>query len=41
MKPGTKLLGLNDKFRATLRNGLSEAKFLIIDKHSTVSSNYG
>ena len=39
MKPGTKLLGLNDKFRATLRNGLSEAKFLIIDKHSTVSSN--
>ena len=39
MKPGTKLLGLNDKFRATLRNGSSEAKFLIIDKHSTVSSN--
>ena len=39
MKPGTKLLGLNDKFRATLRNGLSEAKFLVIDKHSTVSSN--
>ena len=39
MKPGTKLLGLNDKFTATLRNGLSEAKFLIIDKHSTVSSN--
>ena len=35
IKPGIKLLGLNDKFKAAL----SEVKFLIIDELSMVSSN--
>ena len=30
-RPGTKLLGLNSKPKATVRNRLSEAKLLIID----------
>ena len=38
-KPGTKLLGLNDKSKAALRNGLSDVKLLIIDKLSMVSSD--
>ena len=37
IKPGTKLLGLNDKSKAALRNGLSKVKFLIIDVLSMVS----
>ena len=41
IKPGTKLLDLNDKFKAALRNRLSEVKLLIIDKPSMVSSDYG
>ena len=32
IKPGTKLLDLNDKSKAVLRNRLSEVKLLIIDK---------
>ena len=39
IKPGIKLLGLNDKPKAALRNKLSEVKFLIIDELSMVSSN--
>ena len=39
IKPGTKLLGLNDKSKVDLRNRLSDAKLLIIDKLSMVSSD--
>ena len=39
IKPGIKLLGLNDKSKAALRNKLSEVKFVIIDELSMVSSN--
>ena len=39
IKPGTKLLGLNDKSRASLGNKLSEVKLLIIDELSMVSSD--
>ena len=39
IKPGTKLLGLNDKSKAALRNNLSEVKLLIIDELSTESSD--
>ena len=39
IKPGTKLLGLNDKSKAALRNRLSEVKFLIINVLSMVSNN--
>ena len=39
IKPWTKLLGLNDKSKAPLRNRLSEANYLIIDKLSMVSSD--
>ena len=39
IKPGNRLLGLNDKSKATLRNKLSEVKFLIIDELSMVSSD--
>ena len=39
IKPGAKLLGLNDKSKAALRNRLSEVKFLIIDELSMVSSD--
>ena len=39
IKPGTKLLGLNDKSKVALRNRLSEMKSLIIDKLSMVSSD--
>ena len=38
-KPGTKLLGLNDKSKAALRDRLSEMKLLITDKLSMVSSD--
>ena len=31
IKPGIKLLGLNNKSKAALRNKLPEVKFLIID----------
>ena len=31
IKPGTKVLGLNDKSKAALRNRSSDVKFLIID----------
>ena len=34
IKPGIKLLGLNDKSKAALRNKLSEVKYLIIDELS-------
>ena len=37
IKPGIKLLGLNDKSEAALRNRLSELKSLIIDELSMVS----
>ena len=39
IKPGTKLLGLNDKSKVDLRNRLSDVKLLIIDKLSMVSSD--
>ena len=39
IKPGIKLLGLNDKSKVALRNKLSEVKFLIIDELSMVSSD--
>ena len=39
IKPRTKLLDLNDKSKAALRNRLSEKKFLIIDELSVVSSD--
>ena len=38
IKPGTKLLGLNNKSKAVLINRLSEVKVLIIDELSMVSS---
>ena len=37
IKPGTNVLGLNDKYKTALRNRLSEVKLLIIDKLSRVS----
>ena len=39
IKPGTDLLGLNEKSKATLSSGLSEVKLLITDKLSVVSFN--
>ena len=39
IKPGIKLLGLNDKSKAALRNRLSEVTFLAIDVLSVVSSD--
>ena len=36
INPGTKLLGLNDKSRAALRNRLSELKLLTIDELSMI-----
>ena len=39
IKPRAKLLDLNDKSKAALRNRLSEKKFLIIDELSVVSSD--
>ena len=39
IKSGTKLLGLNENSKATLRNRLPEVKFLIIDELSMVSSD--
>ena len=39
IKPGIRLLGLNEKSKAALRNKLSEVKFLIIDELSMVSSD--
>ena len=39
IKPRTKLLDLNDKSKAALRNRLSEKKFLIIDELSVVPSD--
>ena len=39
IKPGIRLLGLNDKSKAALRNKLSEAKYLIIDELSMISSD--
>ena len=39
IKPDKKLLGINDKSKATLRNRLSEVKFLIIGELSIVSSD--
>ena len=39
IKPGIKLLALNDKSKAALRNKLSEVKFFIINELSIVSSN--
>ena len=38
IKPGMKLLGLNDKSKAALRNSLLQVKFLIIDELSIISS---
>ena len=38
-KPGAKLSGLSDKAKASLRNELSEVKFLMIDKILMVSSD--
>ena len=39
IKPGIRLLGLNEKSKAAIRNKLSEVKFLIIDELSMVSSD--
>ena len=39
IKPGTKLLGVNHRYKASLRNSLSEVKLLIIDELSLVSSD--
>ena len=39
IKPVTKLLGLSDRSKATLRNRLSEVKFFITDQLSMASSN--
>ena len=39
IKPGTKLLGSNDKSKVDLRNRLSEVKLLIIDELSMVTSD--
>ena len=39
IKLRTKLLGLNGKFNAALRNRLSEVKLLIIDELSMASSD--
>ena len=39
IKPGIRLLGLNDKSKAALRNKLSEVTFLITDEQSVVSSD--
>ena len=39
IKPGTELLGLNDKSKAALKNSLSEVKCLIIDELSMVLSD--
>ena len=39
IKPGTNVLGLNDKYKAALKNRLSEVKLLIIDELSRVSSD--
>ena len=39
-KPGTELLGLNDRFKAALRKILSEMKFFIRDKLSMVSTDF-
>ena len=36
---GTKLLGLNDKSNAALRNRLSEVKFLIMNELYMISSD--
>ena len=42
IKPGSKLLGLNDKSKAALRTRLSEVKLLIIiDELSIISSDLG
>ena len=38
IKPGTKLLGLNDESKATLKQRLSEVKLLIVDELSMVSN---
>ena len=38
IKPGIRLLGLNEKSKAAVRNKLSEVKLLIIDELSMVSS---
>ena len=37
--PRIRLLGLNEKSKAALRNKLSEVKFLIIDELSMVSND--
>ena len=39
IKPGTKLLGLNEKSKTGLRNRLSKVKLLITDELSMVSSD--
>ena len=37
IKPGAKLLGFNNKFKAALRSRLSEVKLLITDELSMIS----
>ena len=39
IKPGTKALGLNNKFKAALRGSQTEVKFLIIDEVFVLSSD--
>ena len=39
IKPGTKLLGLNDKCKSALRNRLAEVKLLIMVELSMVSTD--
>ena len=39
IKPRTKLIGLNEKSKVTVRNRLLEVNFLVIDELSMVSSD--
>ena len=41
IKPETKLLGFNNKYRTDLRNKLSEVKFFITDKLSMLRNVHG
>ena len=41
IKPGTKLLGLDDKYKASLKDRLSDVGFLVIDELCMVSSDLG
>ena len=40
IKLGTRLIGLNDKYKADLRSRLSKLRFVFIDELSKASSDY-